>query len=141
MKVGVAVALWNRTPYAKNPFDSVSDQELEEYKRQVEMSQKGIVEEDEVEELSYSTSAVDQPLTAEAVTLSANGEPLNESVDAADATDAAAAEGPTSDTEEGQFESIVPRARHRFLPSSPLGGRCLFVVCWRLLFFSLPFLF
>ena len=31
-----------RTPYAKNPFDSVSDQEIEEYKRQVEMSQKGI---------------------------------------------------------------------------------------------------
>ena len=31
-----------RTPYAKNPFDSVSDQEIEEYKRQVEQSQKGI---------------------------------------------------------------------------------------------------
>lgn len=31
-----------RTPYAKNPFDSVSDQEIEEYKRQVEISQKGI---------------------------------------------------------------------------------------------------
>ena len=32
----------HRTPYAKNPFDSVSDQELEEYKKAVELSQKGI---------------------------------------------------------------------------------------------------
>ncbi|XP_059352723.1 protein hu-li tai shao-like isoform X5 [Daphnia carinata] len=68
-------AMVYRTPYAKNPFDSVSDQEIEEYKRQVEMSQKGISEEHEV---SYSTTEAPtmEPLVAESVILSASGEPV-----------------------------------------------------------------
>ncbi|XP_046446650.1 protein hu-li tai shao-like isoform X5 [Daphnia pulex] len=66
-------AMVYRTPYAKNPFDSVSDQEIEEYKRQVEMSQKGISEEHEV---SYSTTEAPtmEPLVAESVVLSPSGE-------------------------------------------------------------------
>lgn len=34
-------ALVYKTPYAKNPFDSVSDKEIEDYKRLVEKKQKG----------------------------------------------------------------------------------------------------
>lgn len=30
-----------KTPYAKNPFDTVTDEELEEYKKVVERKQKG----------------------------------------------------------------------------------------------------
>ena len=30
-----------KTPYAKNPFDAITDQELEEYKRDVTRKQKG----------------------------------------------------------------------------------------------------
>ena len=30
-----------KTPYAKNPFDAVSDQELEDYKKTIERKQKG----------------------------------------------------------------------------------------------------
>ena len=91
-----------RTPYAKNPFDSVSDQEIEEYKRQVEMSQKGISGKcfllsssqqpssrkrsstwwsfgiTEEHEVSYSTTEAPtmEPLVAESVILSASGEPV-----------------------------------------------------------------
>lgn len=92
--------LERRTPYAKNPFDSVSDQEIEEYKRAVEMSQKGIpgkfanvdvvngsvewkrlacyfsIAEDH--EVSYSTTEAPtmEPLVAESVVLSPSGEPV-----------------------------------------------------------------
>jgi len=68
-------AMVYRTPYAKNPFDSVSDQEIEEYKRQVEQSQKGIPED---EEYSYSTTPVPllEPLVAESVVLSPSSETL-----------------------------------------------------------------
>ena len=91
-----------RTPYAKNPFDSVSDQEIEEYKRQVEMSQKGIsgklhhifmciswtsswwihsnwkYQNTEEHEVSYSTTEAPsmEPLVAESVVLSSSGEPV-----------------------------------------------------------------
>merc|ERR1712071_381811 len=67
-------AMVYRTPYAKNPFDSVSDQEIEEYKRQVEQSQKGIPD----EEYSYSTTPVPllEPLVAESVVLSPSSETL-----------------------------------------------------------------
>lgn len=34
-------AMVYKTPYAKNPFDSVSDKEIEEYKKLVERKQKG----------------------------------------------------------------------------------------------------
>jgi len=30
-----------KTPYAKNPFDTITDEELEEYKKVVERKQKG----------------------------------------------------------------------------------------------------
>lgn len=30
-----------KTPYAKNPFDAITDQELDQYKREVERKQKG----------------------------------------------------------------------------------------------------
>jgi len=68
-------AMVYRTPYAKNPFDSVSDQEIEEYKRQVENSQRGIPED---EELSYSTTPVPvlEPLVAESIVLSPSAETL-----------------------------------------------------------------
>jgi len=69
-------AMVYRTPYAKNPFDSVSDQEIEEYKRQVEISQKGIPED---EEQSYSATTpvpVLEPLVAESIVLSPSAETL-----------------------------------------------------------------
>jgi hypothetical protein len=34
-------ALVYKTPYAKNPFDTITDEELEEYKKVVERKQKG----------------------------------------------------------------------------------------------------
>lgn len=34
-------AMVYKTPYAKNPFDTVTDEELEEYKKVVERKQKG----------------------------------------------------------------------------------------------------
>lgn len=34
-------AMVYKTPYAKNPFDAVTDQELDQYKREVERKQKG----------------------------------------------------------------------------------------------------
>ncbi|XP_050718270.1 protein hu-li tai shao-like isoform X12 [Eriocheir sinensis] len=42
-----------KTPYAKNPFDAVTDQELEEYKELVERKQRGDpIEEIEIEKMS-----------------------------------------------------------------------------------------
>merc|ERR1711874_318541 len=43
-----------KTPYAKNPFDAVSDQELEEYRQQVERNQRGDPEEIEIEKLTIT---------------------------------------------------------------------------------------
>lgn len=34
-------AMVYKTPYAKNPFDTITDEELEEYKKVVERKQKG----------------------------------------------------------------------------------------------------
>lgn len=34
-------AMVYKTPYAKNPFDAVTDQELDQYKREIERKQKG----------------------------------------------------------------------------------------------------
>lgn len=34
-------AMVYKTPYAKNPFDAVTDQELDQYKRDIERKQKG----------------------------------------------------------------------------------------------------
>lgn len=34
-------AMVYKTPYAKNPFDAVTDQELDQYKKDVERKQKG----------------------------------------------------------------------------------------------------
>lgn len=34
-------AMVYKTPYAKNPFDAITDQELDQYKKEVERKQKG----------------------------------------------------------------------------------------------------
>lgn len=34
-------AMVYKTPYAKNPFDAITDQELDQYKKDVERKQKG----------------------------------------------------------------------------------------------------
>lgn len=34
-------AMVYKTPYAKNPFDAVTDQELDQYKKEIERKQKG----------------------------------------------------------------------------------------------------
>ena len=34
-------AMVYKTPYAKNPFDAVTDQELDQYKKDIERKQKG----------------------------------------------------------------------------------------------------
>lgn len=66
-----------RTPYAKNPFDSVTDQEIEEYKQAV-TTKKGPSGDDQEHDVSYSTSEAPalEPLVAESVVLSASGEPV-----------------------------------------------------------------
>ncbi|XP_076064532.1 adducin 1-like protein hts isoform X12 [Oratosquilla oratoria] len=44
-----------KTPYAKNPFDAISDQELEEYRQTVERKQRGDpVEEIEIEKMNIT---------------------------------------------------------------------------------------
>lgn len=52
-----------KTPYAKNPFDAVTDQELEQYKRDVTRKQKGesSYEEDQSESEALSSSAALPP--------------------------------------------------------------------------------
>uniref|UniRef100_A0A2P2HWC0 Protein hu-li tai shao-like n=2 Tax=Hirondellea gigas TaxID=1518452 RepID=A0A2P2HWC0_9CRUS len=48
-------AIVYKTPYAKNPFDSVSDQELDDYKMMIEKKQRGDpIEEVEVEKMHIS---------------------------------------------------------------------------------------
>jgi adducin len=34
-------AMVYKTPYAKNPFDAITDQELDQYKREIERKQRG----------------------------------------------------------------------------------------------------
>ena len=34
-------AMVYKTPYAKNPFDAITDQELDQYKKDIERKQKG----------------------------------------------------------------------------------------------------
>jgi len=43
-----------KTPYSKNPFDAVSDAELEEYRQTVERKQRGEPEEIEIEKLTIT---------------------------------------------------------------------------------------
>ncbi|KAB7495796.1 Protein hu-li tai shao [Armadillidium nasatum] len=43
-----------KTPYAKNPFDAISDQELEDYKNTIERKQKGEPEEITVEQINIT---------------------------------------------------------------------------------------
>ncbi|RXG56972.1 Protein hu-li tai shao [Armadillidium vulgare] len=43
-----------KTPYAKNPFDAISDQELEDYKKTIERKQKGEPEEITVEQINIT---------------------------------------------------------------------------------------
>lgn len=43
-------AMVYKTPYAKNPFDSVTDEDLEEYKRTIERKQRGETDEEEEEQ-------------------------------------------------------------------------------------------
>lgn len=64
-------AMVYKTPYAKNPFDTVTDEELEEYKKVVERKQKGeSFDEDQSESeplsssLQYNRSNVDGSLGA-----------------------------------------------------------------------------
>lgn len=68
-----------RTPYAKNPFDSVTDQEIEEYKQAVTNKKGGADESlEQQHDVSFSTSEAPalEPLVAEPVVLSASGEPV-----------------------------------------------------------------
>jgi len=50
-------AMVYKMPYAKNPFDSITDEELEEYKRIVEKKQRGEPIEDEQQERMLMTEA------------------------------------------------------------------------------------
>jgi len=64
-------AMVYKTPYAKNPFDTITDEELEEYKKVVEKKQKGeSFDEDQSESeplsssLQYNRSNIDESLGA-----------------------------------------------------------------------------
>ncbi|CAH0394574.1 unnamed protein product [Bemisia tabaci] len=50
-----------KTPYAKNPFDTVTDQELEDYKKVVTRKQKGEYSYDDSESEGFSSSAALPP--------------------------------------------------------------------------------
>ncbi|KAL0269130.1 UNVERIFIED_CONTAM: hypothetical protein PYX00_006962 [Menopon gallinae] len=55
-------ALVYKTPYAKNPFDSVSDQEIEDYKRLIERKQRGDTDYEESQSESEAVSSRQEQL-------------------------------------------------------------------------------
>jgi hypothetical protein len=50
-----------KTPYAKNPFDQMTDQEIEEYKSTVSRKQRGEFSYDDSESEALSSSAALPP--------------------------------------------------------------------------------
>ncbi|KAK8392101.1 hypothetical protein O3P69_017612 [Scylla paramamosain] len=102
-----------KTPYAKNPFDAVTDQELEEYKDLVERKQRGDpIEEIEIEKMNI----VPERATVDVVDDHQQEQHVERT--AMDPT------SPTSDQEDGekvvrQKPSLPPKPN---IPKKPVGG-------------------